>query len=207
LAGEFDVLPVRDPAILVMRHDWRNNSVLFVHNLSGTPREVAFSTGLPEREGRMLVNLLTENHSKANENGKHHLPSRRTVPVVSGRGSGLPAEPQRHRHPTPGMNPEGFLLPRGPAKRADQLICVGARYAPRQVNGRRSAVVTMLVATVAMSGCGSLLRTTSILQNDQGHIARCSGHDTLADPMGKRAHDRCVADLERYGYRVREKIE
>jgi len=79
LAGEFDVLPVRDPAILVMRHDWRNNSVLFVHNLSGTPREVAFSTGLPEREGRMLVNLLTENHSKANENGKHHLPSRRTV--------------------------------------------------------------------------------------------------------------------------------
>ena len=32
--GEFEVLPVRDPAVLAMRYDWRNNSVLFVHNLS-----------------------------------------------------------------------------------------------------------------------------------------------------------------------------
>ena len=71
--GAFEVLPVRDPAVLVIRYDWRNNSVLFVHNLSDTPREVAFPTGLPDPEGRLLVNLLTENHSQATEDGKHAL--------------------------------------------------------------------------------------------------------------------------------------
>jgi maltose alpha-D-glucosyltransferase/alpha-amylase len=71
--GEYEVLPVRDPAILAVRYDWRNNSVLFVHNLSDTPREVAFSTGLEGPEGRVLINLLTENHSNAAEDGKHHV--------------------------------------------------------------------------------------------------------------------------------------
>ena len=71
--GEFEVLPVRDPAVLVMRYDWRNNSVLFVHNLSDTPREVAFATGLSGEEGRVLVNLLSENHSQAAEDGRHTL--------------------------------------------------------------------------------------------------------------------------------------
>ena len=46
--GDFDVLPTRDPAVLAMRYDWRNNSVLFVHNFDAKPREVAFSIG-PER--------------------------------------------------------------------------------------------------------------------------------------------------------------
>jgi len=71
--GEYEVLPVRDPAILAVRYDWRNNSVLFVHNLSDTPREVALSTGLAGPEGRVLINLLTENHSNAAEDGKHHV--------------------------------------------------------------------------------------------------------------------------------------
>jgi maltose alpha-D-glucosyltransferase/alpha-amylase len=71
--GQFEIISVRDPAILVVRYDWRNNAVLFVHNLSDTPREVAFATGLTGREGRLLVNLLTENHSRAAEDGKHHL--------------------------------------------------------------------------------------------------------------------------------------
>jgi len=71
--GDFEVLPVRDPAVLAMRYDWRNNSVLFVHNLSDTPREVDFSTGLEGPEGRRLVNLLSENHSRAGEDGRHTL--------------------------------------------------------------------------------------------------------------------------------------
>jgi maltose alpha-D-glucosyltransferase/alpha-amylase len=71
--GEFEILPVRNPAVLAIRYDWRNNSVLFVHNLSDTPREVAFSTGLRGPEGRLLVNLLTDNHSHAANDGKHHL--------------------------------------------------------------------------------------------------------------------------------------
>jgi maltose alpha-D-glucosyltransferase/alpha-amylase len=71
--GDFQVLPVRDPAIFAIRYDWRNNSVLFVHNLDGIPREIAFRTGLPDAQGGLLVNLLTEDHSQAGEDGKHHL--------------------------------------------------------------------------------------------------------------------------------------
>jgi maltose alpha-D-glucosyltransferase / alpha-amylase len=71
--GTFVALPVRDPAILAIRYDWRNNSVLFVHNLSETPREVAFATGLPGPEGGLLVNLLSENHSEAGKDGRHRL--------------------------------------------------------------------------------------------------------------------------------------
>jgi hypothetical protein len=32
-----------------MRYDWRNNSVLFIHNLDSKPREVSFATGLGKR--------------------------------------------------------------------------------------------------------------------------------------------------------------
>ena len=44
--GEFKVLDAGDNAVLALRYDWRNNSVLFLHNFAGEPREVAFSTGL-----------------------------------------------------------------------------------------------------------------------------------------------------------------
>jgi maltose alpha-D-glucosyltransferase/alpha-amylase len=71
--GDFEVLSTRDPAVLAIRYDWRNNSVLFVHNLDAIPREVEFSTGLRGTEARILVNLLTEDHSRAGEEGKHHL--------------------------------------------------------------------------------------------------------------------------------------
>ena len=71
--GDFDVLATRDPAVLAIRYDWRNNSVLFVHNLDAIPREVAFATGLRGTEARILINLLTEEHSRAEKDGKHHL--------------------------------------------------------------------------------------------------------------------------------------
>jgi maltose alpha-D-glucosyltransferase/alpha-amylase len=71
--GDFTVIPLRDPAVLVMRYDWRNNSVLFVHNLGSTPREVAFDVGIEGEKGGLLVNLLSEDHSHAGEDGKHRL--------------------------------------------------------------------------------------------------------------------------------------
>ena len=71
--GDFEVLSTRDPAVFAIRYDWRNNSVLFVHNLDAIPREVEFSTGLRGTEARVLVNLLTDDHSRAGEDGKHHL--------------------------------------------------------------------------------------------------------------------------------------
>jgi maltose alpha-D-glucosyltransferase/alpha-amylase len=70
--GDFEVLKVRDPAVLVMRYDWRNNSVIVMHNLHEEPREVSVDVGLGE-QGQRLINLLGEEHSEADESGKHRV--------------------------------------------------------------------------------------------------------------------------------------
>jgi maltose alpha-D-glucosyltransferase/alpha-amylase len=71
--GDYKVITTRDPAILVMRYDWRNNSVLFVHNLDERPREISFAAGVSGDAGNLLVNLLSEDHSRADEGGRHRL--------------------------------------------------------------------------------------------------------------------------------------
>jgi maltose alpha-D-glucosyltransferase / alpha-amylase len=72
--GDFTVIRSRDPAVLLMRYDWRNNSVLFVHNLDAKPREIKFSVGLDDpKQNELLINLLAEDHSHAGKDGKHHL--------------------------------------------------------------------------------------------------------------------------------------
>jgi maltose alpha-D-glucosyltransferase/alpha-amylase len=71
--GDFAVVATRDAAVLAIRYDWRNNSVLFVHNLAATPREVSFSVGIAVESGRLLVNLLAEDHSQAQAGAKHRL--------------------------------------------------------------------------------------------------------------------------------------
>jgi len=58
----------------LMRYDWRNNSVLFVHNLDAKPHETTFAVGLDdEKQGALLINLLSEEHSRAGKDGKHRL--------------------------------------------------------------------------------------------------------------------------------------
>jgi maltose alpha-D-glucosyltransferase / alpha-amylase len=42
-----------------------------VHNLSATPREVSFAVGLTGVVGETLVNLLSEDHSRAGPAGRH----------------------------------------------------------------------------------------------------------------------------------------
>jgi maltose alpha-D-glucosyltransferase/alpha-amylase len=59
--------------VLIMRYDWRNNSVLFVHNLDEKPREISFDAGLPDDAGKLLINLLSEDHSQADARGRHTL--------------------------------------------------------------------------------------------------------------------------------------
>ncbi|NOJ43337.1 alpha-amylase family protein [Bradyrhizobium australiense] len=71
--GDFKVIVTRDPCVFAIRYDWRNNSVLFVHNLDDAPREVTFEVGLHDTAGELLVNLLTEDHSRASGRGKHTL--------------------------------------------------------------------------------------------------------------------------------------
>jgi maltose alpha-D-glucosyltransferase / alpha-amylase len=69
--GDFTIVPTRNPAVLAVRYDWRNNSVLFVHHFADTPCEVTFSVGLTDGSGRRLINLLSEDHSHARNDGKH----------------------------------------------------------------------------------------------------------------------------------------
>ena len=69
--GDFAVIDIRDPAVLILRYDWRNNSVLFVHNLDEKPREIAFSAEVEGEAGKLLVNLLSEDHSRADARGRH----------------------------------------------------------------------------------------------------------------------------------------
>src|SRR5947208_13313520 len=71
--GDFTVLKVRDPAVLALRYDWRNNSVLFLHNLHEQPREILVDPGVNSEQGKLLVNLLAEDHSRANKSGKHRI--------------------------------------------------------------------------------------------------------------------------------------
>jgi len=68
--GDFAILATGTPKVLAMRYDWRNNSVLFVHNLSPIPTEVKFGAGAKVGQ---LVNLLSDDHSTPGASGKHSM--------------------------------------------------------------------------------------------------------------------------------------
>jgi maltose alpha-D-glucosyltransferase / alpha-amylase len=69
--GTFTVVPLDTAAVLALRYDWRNNTVLFVHNLGATPCEVSLLLKIGAEPERHLVNLLSEDHSHANDAGDH----------------------------------------------------------------------------------------------------------------------------------------
>ena len=73
--GNFQIVPSRNSAVLIIRYDWRNNSVLFVHNFDSKPREISFSVGLSgeDVESGRLLNLLSEDHSRGDREGRHRL--------------------------------------------------------------------------------------------------------------------------------------
>jgi maltose alpha-D-glucosyltransferase / alpha-amylase len=69
--GDFAILRSGTPEVLAIRYDWRNNSVVVLHNLSAVPREICIDIGLENPQQLPLVNLLSADHSVANESGKH----------------------------------------------------------------------------------------------------------------------------------------
>ena len=71
--GTFAVLDAGTPSVLAMRYDWRNNAVVFVHNLSGAPLEVSFDPATSGLHDGLLVNLLSEDHSQPDEAGMHRV--------------------------------------------------------------------------------------------------------------------------------------
>lgn len=70
--GDFSFLPLRAPNVLGMMYVWRNNCVLFLHNLIAEPQEIRFR--LPAKctgDKTLLVNLLSEANSQGDKRGRH----------------------------------------------------------------------------------------------------------------------------------------
>jgi maltose alpha-D-glucosyltransferase/alpha-amylase len=70
--GDCIALDTGNPGVLALRYDWRNNSVLIVHNLLQEPVEVHLHAGCGE-EGNLLIDIADDASSKANEEGYHRL--------------------------------------------------------------------------------------------------------------------------------------
>jgi maltose alpha-D-glucosyltransferase / alpha-amylase len=70
--GDFSFIPTKQSSVLAMRYDWRNNSVLCMHNLSAEPQEVVLSIRADGEDSSTLVNLLSEDHSYPEKKGGKH---------------------------------------------------------------------------------------------------------------------------------------
>jgi maltose alpha-D-glucosyltransferase/alpha-amylase len=69
--GDFQVVDVKQPGVLAIRYDWRNNGVLTIHNLRDEAVQLDFA--LDKGSGMKLTNLLTGDHSEANGRGRHRI--------------------------------------------------------------------------------------------------------------------------------------
>jgi maltose alpha-D-glucosyltransferase/alpha-amylase len=65
--GDWKILGTRNPAVLAIRYDWRNNSVVVIHNFSDQPQSVVIDVG-----ENTLVSLLSHDHSESRA-GKHRI--------------------------------------------------------------------------------------------------------------------------------------
>jgi maltose alpha-D-glucosyltransferase/alpha-amylase len=67
--GDFSFVSTGTPNVLAMRYEWRNNSVLCIHNLSAEPHEVRIKLAAEDEAGCALVNLLSDEHSYPERGG------------------------------------------------------------------------------------------------------------------------------------------
>jgi maltose alpha-D-glucosyltransferase / alpha-amylase len=71
--GDFSFVNTRTNTVLAMRYDWRNNAVLFLHNMTAEPREVRIAIREADESECTLVNLLSEDHSPPTTEGRHDI--------------------------------------------------------------------------------------------------------------------------------------
>ncbi len=69
--GRYAILDAKDDGVLALRYDWRNNSMVVVHNFRDAAVEIDLAVGDPR--GKKLVNLLAEDHSLADGRGRHRI--------------------------------------------------------------------------------------------------------------------------------------
>jgi maltose alpha-D-glucosyltransferase / alpha-amylase len=71
--GDFSFIRSGSNHVLAMRYDWRNNAVLFLHNMTAEPSEISISIRYPDKAACTLVNLLSNDHSQPNKDGGHDI--------------------------------------------------------------------------------------------------------------------------------------
>lgn len=69
--GTFEMLETGNNAVLGLRHNWRKNSIVTLHNFSGEAIEVELHLG--DMAGRQLCNVLADENSTADGRGRHKI--------------------------------------------------------------------------------------------------------------------------------------
>ena len=69
--GEFTVLRTNVPEVLVMRYDWRDTSLVTLHNFSSRTQTVKLKVGCKHDD--LLVEVFGEHHSRVRNDGTHHI--------------------------------------------------------------------------------------------------------------------------------------
>ncbi|TCR71036.1 alpha-amylase family protein [Rhizobium sp. BK376] len=70
--GDYRPVNADQSGVLAIKYDWRNNSVLIVHNFNANPVEVKIDAGGSE-EDNILIDIADGTDSRADKNGKHCL--------------------------------------------------------------------------------------------------------------------------------------
>lgn len=71
--GDFSFLDVGTSQVLAMRYEWRNNSVILLHNLGAAPCEVQLRLGSKSGRDDQLVNLLSDEHLTSMKRGRNRI--------------------------------------------------------------------------------------------------------------------------------------
>jgi hypothetical protein len=68
---EFEIIKTSAPEVLAMRYDWRNTSLLTLHNFADQPRKPSVKVGI--EDGALLVDVFDRSHSRAGPNDCHEI--------------------------------------------------------------------------------------------------------------------------------------
>ncbi len=69
--GDWHILPTNAPAVLIMRYIWNNHALVIMHNFSDRPCAIRLAADAVG--DAMMVNLLTQQDSRADERGQHQI--------------------------------------------------------------------------------------------------------------------------------------
>jgi len=69
--GDFEIVRTGSPAVLAIRYDWRNTSLLTLHNFAKSAQTARVNVG--RERGDVLVDVFNGHHSRSQNDGVHRL--------------------------------------------------------------------------------------------------------------------------------------